>query len=69
MQLLNAETMVVEDGFFEDSTPEYAILSHTWGSEEVTLQDMQNYNSNKKHRCYKIRKTCKTARKDGFKYA
>ena len=69
MQLLNTETMVVEDGFFKDSTPEYAILSHTWGSEEVTLQDMQNHNSNKIHRCYKIRETYKTALKDGCKYA
>ncbi|KAI0199480.1 hypothetical protein F4808DRAFT_461801 [Astrocystis sublimbata] len=27
--------------FFEESVPKYAILSHTWGKEEVTLQEFQ----------------------------
>jgi hypothetical protein len=26
--------------FFEDYIPEYAILSHRWGAEEVTFKDM-----------------------------
>ncbi|KUJ11838.1 uncharacterized protein LY89DRAFT_738484 [Mollisia scopiformis] len=26
--------------FFEDDIPEYAILSHRWGAEEVTFKDM-----------------------------
>jgi hypothetical protein len=26
--------------FFGEKIPEYAILSHTWGAEEVTFQDM-----------------------------
>ncbi|KAE8448031.1 hypothetical protein EG329_009954 [Mollisiaceae sp. DMI_Dod_QoI] len=69
MRLLNTETMTVEDGFFGDSTPEYAILSHTWGNEEVTFQDLQNHKGDKKHGYHKIKKTCETARKHGFEYA
>jgi hypothetical protein len=28
--------------FFGNETPSYAILSHTWGPEECTLQDLQD---------------------------
>jgi hypothetical protein len=28
--------------FFDAELPEYAILSHTWGREEVSQQDLQN---------------------------
>ncbi|KAK4160266.1 HET-domain-containing protein [Cladorrhinum sp. PSN259] len=35
MRLLNARTKKLEQ-FFGDNIPEYAILSHTWGPEELT---------------------------------
>ncbi|KAG5809976.1 hypothetical protein H9Q74_010269 [Fusarium xylarioides] len=38
MRLINTTTLEVEE-FFNVSIPEYAILSHTWGDGEVSLQD------------------------------
>ena len=40
MRLLNAHTLHFESFFSDDQTPSYAILSHTWGDEEVSYQDM-----------------------------
>lgn len=40
MRLLNVSTREVEE-FHGDNIPQYAILSHTWGSEEVSLPEMQ----------------------------
>jgi hypothetical protein len=41
MRLLNTATLQVEE-FPKSEVPEYVILSHTWGDEEVTLQDVQS---------------------------
>ncbi|KAG7100929.1 Vegetative incompatibility protein HET-E-1 like [Verticillium longisporum] len=41
MRLLNVKTRKLER-FFDESNPDHAILSHTWGAEEVTLQDLEN---------------------------
>jgi hypothetical protein len=38
MRLLNAQSKLVEE-FFGDDIPKYAILSHTWGKEELTFQE------------------------------
>lgn len=38
MRLINAHTLALEE-FFGASIPKYAILSHTWGSEEILLTD------------------------------
>ncbi|RDW64628.1 hypothetical protein BP6252_10279 [Coleophoma cylindrospora] len=40
MRLLDARTLDFEE-FSEGSIPPYAILSHTWGGEKVTLQSFQ----------------------------
>lgn len=40
MRLLNCRTIRLED-FLEDAAPKYAILSHTWGDQEVSHEDMQ----------------------------
>jgi hypothetical protein len=40
MRLLNVSTREVEE-FHGTDIPEYAILSHTWGSEEMTFHDME----------------------------
>ncbi|KAI1401940.1 HET-domain-containing protein [Hypoxylon fuscum] len=40
MRLLNANTKEIRE-FHQGSTPPYAILSHTWGNEEVNLQELQ----------------------------
>jgi hypothetical protein len=39
MRLLNAQTKQFEEFF--DKTPPYAILSHTWGSNELTFKQME----------------------------
>jgi hypothetical protein len=35
---MNVRTLAIEQ-FFGSDIPLYAILSHTWGTEEVTFQD------------------------------
>jgi hypothetical protein len=40
MRLLNVSTREVEE-FHGTDIPPYAILSHTWGAEEVSLYDME----------------------------
>jgi len=39
MRLLNAETFTRADFNNESTVPDYAILSHTWGDDEVTFRD------------------------------
>jgi hypothetical protein len=38
MRLINTSTRQLED-FIGLEIPKYAILSHTWGTDEVTLQE------------------------------
>jgi len=50
--------------------PPYAILSHTWGDDEVTFADMQNRRvAEKKEGWHKIEQTCRLARSEGYGYA
>lgn len=42
MRLLNTKTLELVSKP-DDDIPQYAILSHTWGPEEVSLQDMQGF--------------------------
>ena len=39
MRLLNARTKKLEE-FFDNEIPPYAILSHTWGQNEVRFKDI-----------------------------
>ncbi|OCL04269.1 HET-domain-containing protein [Glonium stellatum] len=43
MRLINTKTLELEE-MMENEPVEYAILSHTWGKEEVSYQDMLNCN-------------------------
>jgi len=43
MRLVDCETLEVKE-FIEGYTPPYIALSHTWGSDEVTLQELINEN-------------------------
>ncbi|KAI0410869.1 hypothetical protein F5X98DRAFT_358642 [Xylaria grammica] len=56
--------------FFGYDTPKYAILSHTWGEEEVSFQDMQHLNkrTKKKQGFKKIVYTCDQAEHDGLSW-
>ena len=67
MRLLNTDTLKIEE-FFGHEIPSYVILSHTWGNEEVTLQDMATSEAVKKAGYSKIRNCCTRSAKDGYKY-
>ncbi|KAG9230486.1 HET domain-containing protein [Amylocarpus encephaloides] len=72
MWLLNTTTITLR--FFADDkeTDEvggYAILSHTWGSNEASFQDLQDPSYAKKNSMSsKIQNCCRRAQSDGFEY-
>ncbi|KAH7390391.1 heterokaryon incompatibility protein-domain-containing protein [Cadophora sp. MPI-SDFR-AT-0126] len=53
---------------FFDDIPPYAILSHTWGKEEVTFKDMKKGIGKTKAGFDKIRFCGEQARRDGLEY-
>ncbi|KAH6702877.1 heterokaryon incompatibility protein-domain-containing protein [Leptodontidium sp. MPI-SDFR-AT-0119] len=68
MRLLNTSTLKLEL-FFGCELPIYAILSHTWGEDEVTLQDMSTPAEAEKKAGYaKLSGCCKKAVEDGYSY-
>ncbi|KAH7309122.1 heterokaryon incompatibility protein-domain-containing protein [Stachybotrys elegans] len=69
MRLLDATTL--ELGDFPDSrAPPYIILSHTWGHDEITFQEMQGDHAALEDRAsyQKIKGCCRKARGDGYGY-
>ena len=68
MRLINTTTLELEE--YHGEPPEYAILSHTWGNEEVTFQDWQeNFERAKQKEGFsKIHRSCAQAWKDGYDY-
>lgn len=42
MRLINVKTGILEE-FWGGEKPPYAILSHTWGPEEVTFSEVQRF--------------------------
>ncbi|KAF9064471.1 heterokaryon incompatibility protein-domain-containing protein [Rhodocollybia butyracea] len=53
----------------EKKQPRYAILSHVWGDEEVTFQDMQDSLKRKGMKGWsKLVGACKQARKEDWEY-
>ena len=67
MRLLNTDNFKVEE-FRDDGVPRYAILSHTWGEEEVTFQDMEQTRVANKKGYEKVQGCSSVARANGFKY-
>ncbi|PYH66671.1 HET domain-containing protein [Aspergillus vadensis CBS 113365] len=67
MRLINARTLGLEE-FVGQNIPKYAILSHTWGQDEVTFQDMQTPTATKKSGYAKIKHSCERALQDGLGY-
>ena len=73
MRLLHTSTLELHE-FYGDVIPKYAILSHTWGEEEVSFQELQKarsvepsmLNNSKGYR--KIKDCCKLAASDGWQY-
>jgi len=73
MRLLNTTTLRVEqakrDVVAHERPPfDYAILSHTWGEDEVIFQDMQAEVPKDNPRFSKIVKSCELAKQDGYEY-
>lgn len=70
MWLLNVRTRRLEQ-FIDDRTVigKYAILSHTWGEDEVTFDDIHTAEAAKKQGYLKIEYTCTQAHQDGLEYA
>jgi hypothetical protein len=54
--------------FFESDIPQYAILSHRWGAEEVTFKDLADGTSKSKAGYGKILFCGEQARRDGLQY-
>ena len=71
MWLINASTVRLEPKpFYEPNIPPYAILSHTWGDDEVDFQDFQDERTARlKAGWIKIKMTCLNALRDGLGYA
>jgi len=67
MRLINTSTLKVNQ-VRDSPIPEYAILSHTWDEEEVTLQDMEGTSAENKKGYKKIQNCCSVARDAGFIY-
>ncbi|GKZ30075.1 hypothetical protein AbraIFM66950_007684 [Aspergillus brasiliensis] len=75
MRLINVRTYKLEE-FFNEQVPPYAILSHTWGSDqdEVSFRDIterttrSSERANATHWPIKLEGCCKQAAKDGLEY-
>jgi hypothetical protein len=69
MWLINTTSLALE--FIEDPDAcMYAILSHTWGHDEVSFQDMADLERARKKRGFsKIERTCQLARDRNIEYA
>lgn len=66
MRLLNVETFEMHE--FWDETPEYAILSHTWGDEECNFQQMKEHGVELRIGYQKIKYCCEQAASDGYRW-
>jgi hypothetical protein len=66
MRLLNAKTLELTQ--FAGDIPPYAILSHTWGAEEVTFQDITSPERDKKKGFAKILGCCRQALMDTLEW-
>jgi hypothetical protein len=69
MRLINAALVQLERFDDDSKTPPYAILSHTWGIAEVSLQELEDTRKVKTMSGYeKIIKACEQALQDGYAY-
>ncbi|OTB12662.1 hypothetical protein K445DRAFT_320805 [Daldinia sp. EC12] len=67
MWLINTTTMRLEN--FGGYEPPFAILSHTWGEDEVTFQMYSGEEAKSRKGYRKIEFLCRQANKDGLQYA
>src|ERR1700712_4823107 len=67
MRLLNVDTLKLEE-FPGSERPPYAILSHTWGDDEVSFSDIASSKAEAKGAYLKIKYACHQAKKQKLKY-
>jgi hypothetical protein len=67
MRLLNVNSKTLED-FVDVEVPQYAILSHCWGKDEITFQDIKQPGWEDKAGSFKINFACEQAKQDGYHY-
>ncbi|KAI1138600.1 HET-domain-containing protein [Hypoxylon sp. FL0543] len=68
MRLLNVHSMLLEEFCDVEAAPKYAILSHRWGEEEITLQALQDVTIRFRPGYLKIRNCCRQALKENLGY-
>ncbi|KUI73616.1 Vegetative incompatibility protein HET-E-1 [Cytospora mali] len=71
MRLINVHDYSMKE-FYGHDIPAYAVLSHTWGDDEVLLSDMKSrkqYEAYAKEGFAKIEFCCKQAKLDGWDWA
>ncbi|KAI1091376.1 heterokaryon incompatibility protein-domain-containing protein [Rostrohypoxylon terebratum] len=68
MYLINVATITLHE-FQGSEIPKYAILSHTWGDDEVSFQDLQAGRGSSKEGYEKIVFTCEQAKQHRLKWA
>ncbi|TGJ83330.1 hypothetical protein E0Z10_g5412 [Xylaria hypoxylon] len=67
MYLLNVHTRQLQE-FIADEMPPFAILSHTWGEDEVLYQDLQDPKHKEKLGYAKIEGCCRQAIRDKIEF-
>ena len=69
MKLIHLESLTIEQ-FDDDEIPHYAILSHTWGKQEINYQEMLNPTEQvtQKHGYKKIAQFAHVARSKQYKF-
>jgi hypothetical protein len=67
VRLLNTETLELEE-FFENDVPPYAVLSHRWGKQEISLQELVAGAEHEKDGYTKIEEFCSLARSEGYSH-
>ena len=68
MRLINTSSLKLHE-FYDSKIPDYAILSHTWTKQEVTLQMLEDPQSKTLAGYVKIRRCCELALSEGWQYA
>ena len=68
LEILPKEDFRLTEKFLDDAIPPYAILSHTWGSQEVIFEDIAKDSSRSKAGYKKIKFCGEQATRDGLQY-
>jgi hypothetical protein len=62
MRLLNVDTLELRTFYNASKRPAYAILSHTWGDEEVSFEDIKKFDNVRRHPGFsKVESCCRIA--------